>query len=191
MTFKKWILQYINEDSPIGDLARDNNEDPKFPDSNSYDELYSYLLSQNASYLCLQSFEKSWQFFKSQHSIVEGKQHMRLEKFEIEVLESYWTNFKENKKRVQHRELELSQSGENPAEDAFIQRYTTITKAIEQIYSELDEDLKTIVDMRYWNRSGMSEDWLIIADCLYMSRSKVLKKRKWLIEKTAESIYWV
>ena len=66
MTFKKWILQYINEDSPIGDLARDNKKDPKFPDSNSYDTLYSYLFSQKASYLCLQSFEKAWQLYKSQ-----------------------------------------------------------------------------------------------------------------------------
>lgn len=116
---------------------------------------------------------------------------MTLEKFEIEVLESYWTNYEENKKRVQHREYELSQSGANLAEDAFVQRYMTITNALEQIYSELDDDLKTIVDMRYWNASGISEDWLIIADRLYMSRSKVLKKRKWLIEKTAERIYWV
>ncbi|PJO45145.1 YozE family protein [Lysinibacillus xylanilyticus] len=65
MTFKQWILQYINEDSPIGDLARDNKVDPKFPDSNSYEELYSYLFSQNASHLCLQSFEKAWQLYKS------------------------------------------------------------------------------------------------------------------------------
>ncbi|WP_185903598.1 hypothetical protein [Lysinibacillus sphaericus] len=115
----------------------------------------------------------------------------RLEKYEVEVLENYWTNFEENKKRMYHRESELSQSDANPAEDAFIQRYTTITNAIEQIYSELDEDLKTIVEMRYWNPSGVIEDWLIIADRLYMSRSKVLKKSKWLIEKTAARIGWV
>lgn len=65
MTFKTWIQQYINEESPIGDLARDNKLDPKFPDSNSYDTLYSYLLSQNASYLCLQSFEKAWKLYKN------------------------------------------------------------------------------------------------------------------------------
>lgn len=116
---------------------------------------------------------------------------MTLAKFEIEVLENYWVNYEENRKRVQHRESELSQLGKNPAEDAFIQRYTTITNAIKQLYSELDDDLKTIVDMRYWNPSGITEDWIIIADHLYMSRSKVLKKRKWLIEKTAKRVYWV
>ena len=107
----------------------------------------------------------------------------RLEKYEVEVLENYWINFEENKMRMYHRESEFSQSGANSAEDAFIQRYKTITNAIDQIYSELDDDLKTIVDLRYWNPSGITEDWLIIANRLYMSKSKVLKKRKWLIEK--------
>lgn len=116
---------------------------------------------------------------------------MKLEKYEIEVIENYWIDIEEIKKRVKHREYELLQSGENPAENAFIERHTTIINGIEQLYSELDEDLKTIVDMRYWNPSGVSEDWLIIADRLFMSRNMVLKKRKWLIEKTAERIYWV
>lgn len=116
---------------------------------------------------------------------------MRLEKYEIEVIENYWIDIEEIKKRVKHREYEVLQSGENPAENAFIERHTTIINGIEQLYSELDEDLKTIVDMRYWNPSGISEDWLIISDRLYMSKSQVLKKRKWLIEKTAERIYWV
>lgn len=71
MTFKQWILQFVNEDSPIGDLARDNKIDTNFPDSNSYEDLYHYLFLQNASYLCLESFDKAWQLFKSQHSIVE------------------------------------------------------------------------------------------------------------------------
>ncbi|GEM_PF-7106025 len=116
---------------------------------------------------------------------------MRLEKYEIEVIENYWIDIEEIKKRVKQREYEVLQSGKNPAENAFIERHTTIINGIEQLYNELDEDLKTIVDMRYWNPSGISEDWLIIADRLYMSKSQVLKKRKWLIEKTAERIYWV
>lgn len=66
MTFKKWILQYISEDSPIGDFARDNQQDPTFPDSDSYNELYDYLISQNASYLCLQSFDKAWHLYKTE-----------------------------------------------------------------------------------------------------------------------------
>ncbi|KPN97744.1 sterile alpha motif-like domain-containing protein [Lysinibacillus sp. ZYM-1] len=65
MIFKTWIQQFINEDNPIGDLARDNEQDPSFPDSNSYNELYDYLYSQNASELCLLSFDKAWQLYNA------------------------------------------------------------------------------------------------------------------------------
>ncbi|TQR26865.1 hypothetical protein C7Y47_24065 [Lysinibacillus sphaericus] len=65
MTFKQWLKQYVNDDSPIGDLARDNELDPYFPNTNSYNKMYDYLLSQNASYLCLQSFEKAWHLYKN------------------------------------------------------------------------------------------------------------------------------
>lgn len=116
---------------------------------------------------------------------------MRLEKYEIEVIENYWIDIEEIKKRVKHREYEVLQSGENPAENAFIERHTTIINGIEQLYSELDEDLKTIVDMRYWNPSGISEDWLNIADRLFISRNKVLKLHRCLINRTAERICWV
>ncbi|QDQ03128.1 hypothetical protein FOH38_23290 [Lysinibacillus fusiformis] len=64
--------------------------------------------------------------------------------------------------------MERSQSGANPAEDA----------------------LKTIVDMQYWNPSGISEDWLIIVNRLYMSRNKVLRKRNALIDETAKRLAW-
>lgn len=63
MTFKKWLQQFIKEDNPIGDLARDNEQDPTFPDTNSYNEMYDYLFSQNASDLCLQSFDKAFQLY--------------------------------------------------------------------------------------------------------------------------------
>ncbi|MEY9979037.1 YozE family protein [Lysinibacillus sp. RC79] len=60
MTFNKWLKRLVYEDSPIGDLARDNKVDPTFPDSDSYNELYDYLISQKASDLCLLSFDKAW-----------------------------------------------------------------------------------------------------------------------------------
>ena len=63
MTFKKWLQQFINEDNPIGDLARDNEHDPTFPDTNSYNEMYDYLFSQNASDLCLRSFDRAFQLY--------------------------------------------------------------------------------------------------------------------------------
>lgn len=115
---------------------------------------------------------------------------MRLEKFEIGVIEELWSNYEINKKQVQQREFELSQKEENPSENPFIKYYSMVSNAIEKLYSELDEDLKVIVDMRYWNKSGIPEDYEVIADRLFMSRSRLLKKRKLLIEKTAKEIGW-
>lgn len=62
-SFYQWCKQFVNEDSPIGDLAKDNLLDPTFPDSDSYNELYDYLVSQHASDLCLQVFDKAWNLY--------------------------------------------------------------------------------------------------------------------------------
>ena len=40
---------------------------------------------------------------------------MRLEKFEMGVIEEYWSNFDDNKKRLKHREHELLQDGQIPS----------------------------------------------------------------------------
>ncbi|MDM5232517.1 hypothetical protein [Lysinibacillus pakistanensis] len=37
------------------------------------------------------------------------------------------------------------------AEDKLYQKRKDIVKTIEEIYSQLDHDLKTIMDMRYWD----------------------------------------
>lgn len=67
MTFKKWIVQYINEDSPIGDLARDNSLDSTFPNSYSYKKIRAHLERQNASELCMKSFQDAWKRYKNRN----------------------------------------------------------------------------------------------------------------------------
>jgi len=76
------------------------------------------------------------------------------------------------------------------ANDACYQNLKRIIKAVEDLYRDLDEDMRTIVDMRYWDKDGCYE-WEDIADKLYISRHKVLRKRNILIDKTAERIGWV
>lgn len=63
MTFKQWILQFANENSPRGDLAEDIRLDAGFPDSSSYNEIYDYLFYKNASVPCLESFDEAWQLY--------------------------------------------------------------------------------------------------------------------------------
>lgn len=67
MNFKKWLKQFVNEESPIGDLARDNEQDPTFPDSYSYKKISAHLEGQNASRLCMESFENAWQLYKNKY----------------------------------------------------------------------------------------------------------------------------
>ena len=48
--------------------------------------------------------------------------------------------------------------------------------AIEWLYKELDDDLKSHVHSSYWNKDGCYE-WVDVADKLSMSRKKVLRLR--------------
>ena len=52
---------YIKEDSPAGDLARDINRDKSFPqDSMSRKEIIDYLKQNNACAECLETFKWCW-----------------------------------------------------------------------------------------------------------------------------------
>lgn len=136
-----------------------------------------------------------------------------LNKNDIPKLEEFWIKHKENKKRLQFRRWELTEErepdentgcssgnsiskptelkGVSLADDTLYQNLKTITKAVDAIYEESDEDLKLIVDMRYWDDELNCYEWEEIADKLFMSRSKVLRKRNLLLDETAKRIGWV
>ena len=136
-----------------------------------------------------------------------------LSRSEIQIIERYWIQFDEYKKKLKYREWELLNEHEetdtniggsrssnisNPterkaiilSEDKLYQKLKDIVKTIEEIYCQLDQDLKTIVDMRYWDREKNCYEWEDIADRLYMSRNKVLRKRNALIDETAKKLAW-
>lgn len=137
-----------------------------------------------------------------------------LNKHDIQKLEEYWVNYKDIKKMVQFREWELlnpsveeeenvgssrglsiSKPTESKAltlaQDRYYQNLTHIIKVVEQLYSEVDEDTQKIIDMRYWDDNNDCFEWEEIADKLFISRSKVLRKRNNLIDDTAKRIGWV
>lgn len=68
MTFKSWILQFINEDSPRGDLAIDVRDDAPFPNSKTYKKNCDYLNYAGASRLCMESFENAFNQYKQEMS---------------------------------------------------------------------------------------------------------------------------
>ena len=135
-----------------------------------------------------------------------------LSRSEIQNIEKYWIEYEQYKKKLKYREWELlhpfNEGGElvggrsntisdttakkamKLTNDAFYQNLKRIILTVEDLYKELDEDMRIIVDMRYWDKDGCYE-WEEIADKLYMSRHKVLRKRNILIDKTAERIGWV
>lgn len=69
------------------------------------------------------------------------------------------------------------------AEDKNYQHLKNIITTLEQLYKELDHDQKTIVDMRYFDKHEAYE-WQHVADKLYMSVQRVLRKRNMLIDET-------
>lgn len=134
----------------------------------------------------------------------------KLTSAQCKTIEEFWINIKDYKKQLKFREWELlhphrdeespkvqpgqvTKPTENKAmilmQDERYQFLKKVVDTIEQLYTELDNDLKTIVDFRYW--SDDFYEWEEIADQLYMSRHKVLRKRNRLIQETAKRIGWV
>lgn len=138
-----------------------------------------------------------------------------LNKHDIQKLEEFWSKHKENQRLLKFREFEILSPYQeevdenagikagygisNPternamllSEDKLYQNLKQIVQAVEDLYQETDEDTRKIVDMRYWDNENNCYEWEEIADKLYVSRSKVLRKRNSLLDETAERIGWV
>ena len=135
-----------------------------------------------------------------------------LTNIDLKKLEGYWINHKDNQSKLKFREWELlnpivednetgirssaiskptERNATRLADDKYYQNLKHIVHTIEDIYDKLDNDTKLIVDMRYWDKEGNCYEWEEIADKLFMSRHKVLRKRNVLIDLTAERIGWV
>lgn len=132
-----------------------------------------------------------------------------LSRTDIKKLEDYWIKYEEYKKRMQFREWEIMnphrEQDENIGggksnrtsdttfvkaaalvEDKKYNNFKAIVDGIANLYAQLDDDQKKIVDMRYWDKESNCYEWEDIADELFMSRNKVLRKRNLLLDKTAE-----
>lgn len=138
-----------------------------------------------------------------------------LNRHDIQKLEEFWSKHKENKRQLKFREFEIlsphqeevdvnasikapygvSNTTERNAfllsEDRLYQNLKQIVQAVELLYQESDEDTRRIIDMRYWDKENNCFEWEEIADKLYISRSKVLRKRNSLLDETAKRIGWV
>ena len=66
MTFKRWLLQFKNEDTPIGDLASDVARDRSLPVTNSYTAWHDHLLGRRACPEALEALRWAWQQYESE-----------------------------------------------------------------------------------------------------------------------------
>ncbi|XRD24070.1 transcriptional regulator [Lysinibacillus fusiformis] len=136
----------------------------------------------------------------------------KLSTVQNKTIEEYWSSLDELKKQMRYREWELLNAHQETdtntgggksnrisdttgnkaiilAEDKNYQHLKNIITTLEQLYKELDHDQKTIVDMRYFDKQEAYE-WQHVADKLYMSVQRVLRKRNMLIDETAKRLGW-
>ncbi|MCM1096904.1 MAG: sterile alpha motif-like domain-containing protein [Ruminococcus flavefaciens] len=64
VSFRKWMEQYKEECSPIGDLARDIAADDTFPKSSKADILFGYMEECGACESCFRAFYEAWGMYE-------------------------------------------------------------------------------------------------------------------------------
>lgn len=63
MSFKQFTKQFLKDETPEGDLARDINEDPNFPKSDQYEDIIEHFENCNAIPAVFNIFERLWQIY--------------------------------------------------------------------------------------------------------------------------------
>lgn len=137
---------------------------------------------------------------------------MKLSRLEKKMIEEYWRNIDDYRKKQKFRYWELTEAREvdenigggrssnisDPtarkaliiSEDMQYQHLKRIVEGVERTYEELDEDMKKIVHMRYWNDVEVMQ-WEDIACLTGRSNRTIYRLRDVLIKKTASKIGWI
>lgn len=68
MTFQSWIMQFVDSEGSIGDLANDISTDDRFPAVNEHSAIYKYLIGMNACHIALLTFERAWGMYEREVS---------------------------------------------------------------------------------------------------------------------------
>lgn len=108
---------------------------------------------------------------------------MNLDKAALQTLERYWCQREEFERQVAF--LSTVQNELSDSELIRLRSMKFVTNAMKELYKNLDDSMKKIIDMRY---QSDALDWIEIADQLNCSRQKVLNKRIVCMKKLAEKI---
>lgn len=106
-----------------------------------------------------------------------------LKKVNTEVLERYFTQYKDLEKYIEN-----ATDAEKQTE--YYKHRLQIVKGIDKVYSALTDEMKIIVQQRYWYKDYQA-DWAELADELGMSVNKTRAYRDIIIRKFSEAIGWV
>lgn len=68
VSFRKWMEQYKEECSPIGDLARDIAADETFPESSETDVIFAYMEKHDPCLECYKAFYKAWGMYERERA---------------------------------------------------------------------------------------------------------------------------
>jgi len=60
MSFRVWLRHFIKDDTAIGDLSRDVDNDSNFPTKNDYNLILTHLQNLNACDGAIDTFKVSW-----------------------------------------------------------------------------------------------------------------------------------
>ena len=66
MDFKEYSEKFLNEESPLGDLARDMKSDGGFPETNEIKKIRGYLLCMGACYEALRAAEEMFEEYSEE-----------------------------------------------------------------------------------------------------------------------------
>lgn len=70
--FSRWLAKQVNDDSAIGDLARDAIQDGNWPHkAKRFEEFHAYLRSRNTCQGAIDALADAWQLYSHQADTLE------------------------------------------------------------------------------------------------------------------------
>ncbi|BAK15838.1 hypothetical protein SSIL_1415 [Solibacillus silvestris StLB046] len=138
---------------------------------------------------------------------------MKLSQAQNKLIEEYWMNIDDYRKKLKFREWELTENkkiDENIgggksnrisdttankaillAEDEQYQNFKRIIQAVDKVYSSSKDELKRFADVRYLSEDSNYIDWDTVADEMRSTKPKMYGMRNQLIDRTARELGWL
>ena len=138
--------------------------------------------------------------------------NIKLNRYDMKILESYIINLEQLKFRKLIREYELHDKPveDNPGasrsnipgdpvyqhvainlEDDYYNNLDKIIKAVDKLYNNADEDVKYVFNVRYWGNEVGVDTWEGMAEYLYTSKTNLLRVRETYLKQLANDIDYV